>query len=150
MNATRIIVCLVLAVGYAAYRGGVSLPPLPVPAVVPAAKPFPEVAAAAAGLTAGDRESLAQAYDILSRSVAANPEVEPVFVDTASIRKAHRAALLTVWRGVLDNKEGQVPGLRAALEGALQGRVGVEDVPLNPTLQRTAAQAFADLAASLR
>ncbi len=148
MTATRIIICVVLAVGYAAYRGGVPLPAVPV--IVPVERPFPEVAAAAAGLTAGDRESLAQAYDILSRSVAANPKVEPVFVDTASIRKAHRAALLVVWRGVLDNKEGQVPGLRSALEGALQGRVGVEDVPLNPTLQEAAAKAFADLAASLR
>jgi hypothetical protein len=101
-------------------------------------------------MTAADRAAMSEAYGILSRSVAANPTLEPVFPDTAAVRRAHRAALLYVWAAVLVNKAGDVPGLREALESAVASRIGTDDVPLNPEIQKDAASAFADLAASLR
>jgi hypothetical protein len=108
------------------------------------------VAVAAAKMTASDRAAMSDAYGILSRSVAANPTLEPVFPDTAAVRRAHRAALLYVWAAVLQNKAGDVPGLREALEQAIASRIGTEDIPLNPELQKDTAKAFADLAASFR
>ena len=146
MSASRAIICVVLALAYAAYRHV----PASIPVVVPTAAAFPHVAEAAAKMSREDRVALAEAYQILSRSVAGNPGSEPVFSTTASVRAGHRAALLCVWKGVLANKQGEVPGLREALEGAVSARIGDEDVALNPSLQAAAAQAFADVAASLR
>jgi hypothetical protein len=146
MITPRTILCILLAVAYAGWRYA----PAVVPVVAPAAVTFPEVASAAARMSREDRAALAEAYQILSRSVANNPASEPVFNSTADVRKGHRAAMLVVWKGVLQNREGEVPGLREALEGAVDGRIGDSDVPLNPSLQATAAQAFADVASSLR
>jgi hypothetical protein len=146
----RILIALALAVAYAVFRFA-PIPSLPIPAPAPAtATTFPEVTAAAKTMSAGDRSALAAAYLILSRSVEANPTIEPVFPDTAAVRRAHRAALLYVWAAVLGNKAGEVPGLREALESAIASRIGTEDIPLNPENQKEAAKAFADLAASLR
>jgi hypothetical protein len=146
----RILIALALAVAYAVFRFA-PIPSLPIPAPTPAtATTFPEVTAAAKTMSAGDRSALAAAYLILSRSVEANPTIEPVFPDTAAVRRAHRAALLYVWAAVLGNKAGEVPGLREALESAIASRIGTEDIPLNPENQKEAAKAFADLAASLR
>lgn len=145
----RFAVIAVLGLAYLAYRIGLPgvpvLPPSPTPAAL-----FPDVAAVAARMNATDRAALADAYLILSRSVAANPTLEPVFPDTAAVRRAHRAALLYVWAAVLVNKAGDVPGLREALESAVASRIGTDDVPLNPEIQKDAASAFADLAASIR
>lgn len=144
----RFAVIAVLGLAYLAYRvGAVALPVLPAP--TPAAL-FPDVAAVAAGMNATDRAALADAYLILSRSVAANPTLEPVFPDTAAVRRAHRASLLYVWAAILGNKAGDVPGLREALESAVASRIGTDDVPLNPEIQKDAATAFADIAASIR
>lgn len=143
----RFAVIGIIGLAYLAYRMGVAAGPAPTPTP---ASPFPEVSKVAAGMSAQDRSSLADAYLILSRSVAANPTLEPVFPDTAAVRRAHRAALLYVWAAVLQNKAGDVPGLRDALEHSLASRIGTEDVPLNPELQSETAKAFADLAASLR
>jgi hypothetical protein len=146
----RILIALTLAIAYAVFRFA-PIPSLPIPAPTPAtATTFPEVTAAAKTMSAGDRSALAAAYLILSRSVEANPTIEPVFPDTAAVRRAHRAALLYVWAAVLGNKAGEVPGLREALESAIASRIGTEDIPLNPENQKEAAKAFADLAASLR
>jgi hypothetical protein len=146
----RILIALALAIAYAVFRFA-PIPSLPIPAPTPAtATTFPEVTAAAKTMSAGDRSALAAAYLILSRSVEANPTIEPVFPDTAAVRRAHRAALLYVWAAVLGNKAGEVPGLREALESAIASRIGAEDIPLNPENQKEAAKAFADLAASLR
>lgn len=143
----RILLVAALGIAYLIYRmGGAALPaPTPTPAAL-----FPDVAAVAARMNQTDRAALSDAYLILSRSVAANPTLEPVFPDTSAVRRAHRASLLYVWAAILGNKAGDVPGLREALESALASRIGTEDVPLNPAVQKDAAQAFADLAASLR
>lgn len=145
----RYLAIAVLGIGYLVYRTGVvpALPAPPPPAVVAS---FPEVSAAAQKMRPGDRAALADAYLIFSRAVAANPTLEPVFPDTAAVRRAHRAVLLYVWAAVLQNKAGEVPGLREALESAVAGRIGTEDVPLNPDLQAQTATALADIAASIR
>jgi hypothetical protein len=143
----RILIVAALGIAYLVYRvGAVAIPaPTPTPAAL-----FPDVAAVAARMNQADRAALSDAYLILSRSVAANPTLEPVFPDTAAVRRAHRASLLYVWAAILGNKAGDVPGLRDALESALASRIGTDDVPLNPAIQKDTAQAFADLAASLR
>jgi hypothetical protein len=147
MNTLRLAVMVLAAVGYTAYRGQVSLP-LPAPPV-PVVAPHVEIAAAAAALTAEERDALAETYRGLSRAVLANPEADPVFTSTEDIRKGHRAALLCVYRGLLDKKPGGVPGLREAIEGAMAGGIGSESIPLNPTLQRQAADTFAAIATSI-
>lgn len=144
----RYLLAAVLGLAYAAYRVGV--PALPAPLTPAAVASFPDVAAVARKMRAEDRAALSDAYQIFSRSVAANPTLEPVFPDTAAVRRAHRAVLLYVWAAVLENKAGEVPGLREALEGAIAARIGTEDVPLNPELQAQTAKALADLAASIR
>lgn len=146
----RAIIAAVIGVAYILYRVGMpTVLPAPTPVPTPSA-PFADVAKLAASMAAEDRIALAEAYGILSRSIAANPVNEPVFPDTAAVRRAHRAALLYVWGAVLKNKAGEVAGLREALEGALAQRIGTEDVPLNPELQSETAKAFADLDASFR
>lgn len=144
----RLMFIAVVGAAYLAYRVG-ALNPAPAPTPAPNAT-FPAVAVAAAKMTASDRAAMSEAYGILSRSVAANPTLEPVFPDTAAVRRAHRAALLYVWAAVLGNRAGDVPGLREALEQAIASRIGTEDIPLNPELQKDTAKAFADLAASFR
>lgn len=101
-------------------------------------------------MSAEDKKSLSEAYLILSRSIAANPADDPVFPDTESVRRAHRAALLCVWAGVMGNTAGKYPDLREVLEGELEKQLGSGDVPLNPDLQRATAAAFASISASLK
>mgnify|MGYP003325764897 CR=1 FL=1 len=147
MNA-RLLACVVLALAYGVYRVA---PSLPVPIQPPsAAVPFDSVGKLAAGMSQEDKVAMREAYQILSRSVRADPAEEPVFIDTAAVRRAHRAALLTVWKGVLDNKTGEIPGLKEALEGAVNARIGSGDIPMNPSLKGETAKAFEDIAASIR
>ena len=145
----RILLVAALGIGYVVFRTG-AIPALPAPPTPTPAVSFPAVSAVAKKMRSDDRAALADAYLILSRSIAANPTLEPVFPDTAAVRRAHRAALLYVWAAVLQNRAGDVPGLREALEQSVASRIGTEDVPLNPELQGEAAKAFADLATSLR
>lgn len=145
----RIVIALVVALVY----GGIRLAPhlknvTPIPVVTVA--PFQDIAKLAASMSAGDRASMRDAYLTLGRAVAADPDEDPVFIDVAAVRRAHRAGLLVVWRGALDNKAGEIPGLREALEAALAARLGADDVPLNPTLRAETAKAFNDIAASLQ
>ena len=82
----RILLIAAIAVAYAVFRVGVTH----IPTIHPApSATFPKVAAVAAKMQAGDRAALADAYLILSRAVAANPTLEPVFPDTAEIGRAH-------------------------------------------------------------
>lgn len=144
----RYLLIAAVAAAYLVFRLGVpAATPTPVPTP---ATPFPAVAAVAAGMGVEDRNALAQAYSILARAVTANTVTEPVFPDTAAVRRAHRAALAYVWQAVLQNKPGEVEGLREALEKALADRIGTDDVPLNPELQKDTAAAFFDLSASFR
>lgn len=144
----RIAICICLALAYGAYR---LWPAASAVVVTPSvAVPFEAIGSLSASIAADDKVALREAYLILSRSIAADPSSDPVFLDTAAVRRAHRAALLTVWAGVLANKAGEVPGLREALESAINARIGTADIPMNPTLKADASKAFADIAASIR
>lgn len=143
----RILLCVVVGVAFAAWRVLPSLPsilPDPAPVVVPASG----LTAIAQRMTKDERAGMAEAYRILARMVAANPEKEPVFVSTADIREAHRAAMLAVWRGVLANQPGKYEGLREQLEGAIEQRIGRDELTLTPTLQQEAVRAFQEIAAA--
>lgn len=148
-QVTRLTASLVIGVAYLLWRVLPALQPsiAPTPAV---AVPFDGIAKAASSMTAADRSAMHEAYLILSRAVAADPSTDPTFTDTAAVRRAHRAALLVVWKGVLANKTGEVPGLREALESALNSRIGTADIPLNPALKADTAKALGDMAASFK
>lgn len=141
---------IVLAIGYALFRLAPQTLPVPLPGPAPVVAPFSDLAGIAQKLSKEDKQALRDAYATLSRAVASDPLTDPVMVDTAAVRRAHRAALLFVWRGVLSNQAGEVAGLREALEAALDQRIGSEEVPMNPTLRATTAKAFDDIAASLQ
>lgn len=150
MNYARIIACVLAAALYWAHTNAPAiLPPAPGP-VVPVVAPVSGLAKFLPAMSRDDRSALADAYSVLQRSVAANPASDPVFPTVGSIRNAHRAALLCVWRGVLGNQPGKYPGLSDALEGVLAERIGKDDIPLNPALQQEAAKAFGDIAATFR
>jgi hypothetical protein len=136
----RLLLCVVVGLGYLLVRE-------PEPA---SSKPISSLAGVAKKMTAAERSGLHDAYAILGRAVEADPESEPVFEDTAAVRRAHRAALLVVWKGVFDNNPGKYPGLREALEGEVERSLGTAEVPLNPTLQRQVAKTFLDMSASLK
>jgi hypothetical protein len=136
----RLLLCAILALGYLLFRQPAEQ----------GTKPTNALSAVAARMTAAERSGLSDAYAVLGRAVEADPETEPVFVDTAAVRRAHRAALLVVWAGVFDNKPGKYPGLREALEGEVERSLGTADVPLNPALQREVAQTFLSMSASLK
>lgn len=141
---------ILLAVGYGLFRLSPNIPAPVTPVAPVVVAPFADLADIARKLSREDRQSLRDAYATLSRAVAADPPDDPVMVDTAAVRRAHRAALLFVWRGVLGNQAGEVAGLREALESALDQRIGGEEVPMNPALRATAAKAFDDISASLQ
>lgn len=144
---SRLAVFLVAALAYGGYR----VYPHLAPAVqVSQAAPFTDLAKVAASMSRHDKANLRDAYETLSKAVAADPDEDPVFVDTPAVRRAHRAALLFVWRGVLSNQAGEVPGLREALEGAVDSRIGSSEIPMNPALRAEAAKAFHDIAKSLQ
>lgn len=137
---SRLLLCLLIGVGYIVVRRPHDA----------GAKPMAGLAAYARKMTAAERSGLSDGYAIIGRAIQANPADEPVFPDTASIRRAHRAALLVVWRGAFQNQPGKYPGLREALEGEVARGLGDADVPLNPALQEQAAQTFLDISASLK
>lgn len=144
----RIILCVALGAAFHFYRH--AQPPAPAGPVEPAQVAIPSLAKYRSQMTAQDRTALAQCYDVLSKSVAANPVDDPVIPSTAALNDVHRAALLFVWRGVLGNQPGKYEGLREELEGLLKNTVGDADVPLNPAVQRDAAALFSNVAQSLR
>lgn len=146
---TRLLVCFVVAAAYGAWRLAPQIDMLPVP-VPSVAVPFESIGKLSSSLTSDDKVAMREAYIILSRSIAADPSADPVFIDTAAVRRAHRAAMLTVWKGVLDNKTGEVAGLKEALESAVNARIGTADIPMNPQLKAEAAKAFSDISASFR
>lgn len=139
-DATRIALALALAVGYVAYRNN---PRLPIP-IVPVA-PVTGLAAVAQQMTAEERSAVHDFYEAFGRAIAADPENEPVFATTTSVRTAHRAGMLVVWRGILDNNAGKYPTLRDELEKFLASAVGMADVPLNPARKQEIGKAFISL-----
>lgn len=143
---TRPLLCIVAALAFAWYRANSAAPtPSPTP---PAVAPSGSLIAIAQTMDKRDRSHMAEAYQILARSVAADPEAEPVFDTTQAVRLAHRAALLCVWRGVLGNEPDKYKGLGEKLEGVLEQRIGKEDVPLNPTTRQETVRAFQEIAAA--
>lgn len=149
-QVTRLTLIAVIALAYGAWRISPSIPaviPSPTPSV---AVPFESIGKLSSSLNQDDRVALREGYLVLSRAVAADPPSDPVFIDTAAVRRAHRAALLCVWKGVLDNKTGEVAGLKEALESSLNARIGANDIPMNSQLRADTAKAFADIAASIR
>lgn len=143
----RTLLCVVAALAFAFWRAN-SLPSPgpnePTPAVAPAGS----LVAIAQTMDRQDRTNMAEAYQILARAVAADPQDEPVFDSTQAVRLAHRAAMLAVWRGVLGNKPDKYPGLGEKLEGVLEQRIGKDDVPLNPTIRQESVRAFQEIAAA--
>jgi|LakMenE01Jun11ns_1017448.scaffolds.fasta_scaffold9953318_2 hypothetical protein len=137
----RILLCLVIALGYAAVRGKPLSPVAPL---------IPGIGDRFASVSSADRKALSETYGIISKTIAANPADEPVFADIADVRRAHRAALLSVWRGVLGNQPGKYPGLREALESYVDQQLGSADVPLSPQVQQQAVTAFQKLSDSLK
>ena len=140
----RLVLCLALAVAFFFYRYQPAAPVTPETVVVPSLAKY------RSQMTTDDRTALAQCYDILAKSVAANPVDDPVIPSTAALNDVHRAALLFVWRGVLGNEPGKYEGLREELEGLVKNAIGEADVPLNPAVQRDAAALFGNIARSLR
>jgi hypothetical protein len=144
----RVLACLLVAAGFFIYRQQAGPATVQPAVVVPA--PIPSLAVYRDRMTPQERADLSKAYEILHRSVAANPTDEPVIPSIAGLHDVHRAALMFVWRGVLGNQPGKYEGLRGELEGLLKARVGVEDVPLNPAAQRDAAALFDEISRSLK
>lgn len=138
----RLLLCLVIGLAYLTVRGGIR--------ITPVAPDIPGVSDKFSNLSLTDRRALSEAYEILGRTVAANPADEPVFTDIGDVRRAHRAALLSVWRGVLGNQPGKYPGLREALEGYVDQQAGSADVPLSPPVQQQVVETFQKLSASLK
>jgi hypothetical protein len=140
----RVVLCVALAVAFFYFR----LAQEPAAPVAPVA--VPALAKYRSRMTADDRTALAQCYEILAKSVAANPVDDPVIPSVAALNDVHRAALLFVWRGVLGNEPGKYEGLREELEGLVKEAIGEADVPLNPAVQKDAATLFSNIARSLR
>lgn len=143
----RTLACLLLAAGYIIVRPHVEAV---LPAVRPSSAPVADIGAIAKKMTRADRDTMFKAYDIFSKAVLADPAEEPSFPDMASLRRAHRAMLLVVWRGVLGNEPGKYPGLKEAVEGAFDQRIGSDELLLNPSLKQSAAKGLADIAASFQ
>lgn len=94
-----------------------------------------------------DLDTLATFYAGLARGVAADPPEEAVLTSTGQLRRAHRAGLLFVWRGIQNNDPAKYEGLGASIEGVLTEAIGAADVPLNPTIRLSAVECFNKVAA---
>ena len=100
----RLAICAVLGVAYVVMRVNVHHVVNP---VVPVAVPISQIGEVAKRMSAEDRSGLHDAYMMFSKAVAADPVEEPVFPDCAALRRAHRAMLLSVWRGGAGGRAGQ-------------------------------------------
>lgn len=90
----------------------------------------------------GDRDTLGKFYAGFARAVAADPLDEPVLRQTEDVRRAHRAALLFLWRGMAGNQPDKYPGLSDGLSAVLSEALGAGDVPLNPTIRKATEECF--------
>ncbi len=141
----RFILCAVIAVGYYAYRqGDVSLP-LPSPVV-----PVSGLQSTVNKMSSQERKAMAEFYSILSKSIAADPESEPVFTTKGAFRKAHRAGLLMLWKGLLDNEPGKYPTLREELEQFLADEIGLADTPMNQEDKQQVSNSLSKLSGIFR
>lgn len=132
-----------------AVPGILNFPTVVVPAVPPAdlTPAQTRLFQAIQPLTAEEKSLLADFYSGFSRSVEADPPSEPVMPDTPALRRAHRAGVLFIWRGMAGNDAGKYPGLSDALEGVLTEAIGTEEVPINPGIRQSAVACFDKVAA---
>lgn len=160
----RFVLLGALAAAYFAYSNLDRLrpPPAPIPAPTPVPVPSPPPAPApvavkipallpyAQQMTADERRAMGQAYDILAKSIDADPRNEPVFHRVASVREAHRGTLLVLWTSVLGNSPSKYPGFGPKLEELLTTAVGATDVPLSEPIRTSASNLFRDIAQTLQ
>jgi hypothetical protein len=145
----RLILCAGLAVGYLAYRHQGDAKPTPV-TPTPSVPQVAELVDLVKTMTTQDKTALREAHQILARSIDADPAEEPVFDTVLAIRQAYRAALLCVWKGVLNNPPGKYPGLREALEGAVQKRLGSDDAAVSPPIRHDAVAVLNEIAGTIK
>lgn len=138
----RFLLAAVVALAYVAARQSPLVPSVPV--VVPDSS----LSAVVSTMSSQDRLALREAYAALSTAVAEDTSTEPIFIDIAAVRRAHRAALHMVWKGVMGNNAGKYPGLREKLEEQFAQKIGDDDVIVNPTIRATVAQAFSEISAA--
>jgi len=144
----RYVIAAGVLIAYFVALRGVELR-LPIsPNVVPAIAPVSEIADVAKTMRSSDREAMAKAYGVFARSVMNDPQEDSVFVSMGDVRRANRAILLWIWRGYLERKPGEVPGLGAALEGSFARLIGTDDEPLNPSRRAEVAKSLQDIADS--
>ena len=145
----RMVACAAMAGAYLVYRHGggeLRVPLIPTPVVAR----VEELVELAKTMNSQDKRALREAHQILARCIDADPVDEPVFDTVLAIRQAYRAALLCVWRGVLDNPPGKYPGLREALEGAVQKRLGSDDAAVSPPIRQDAVAVLNEIAGTLQ
>jgi len=145
----RLVLCGGLAVAYLLYRHQGDAKPVPV-TPTPVVPQVAELVDLVKTMTTQDKAALREAHQILARSIDADPPEEPVFDTVLAIRQAYRAALLCVWRGVLNNPPGKYPGLREALEGAVQKRLGSDDAAVSPPIRHDAVAVLNEIAGTIK
>ena len=118
--------------------------PTPVLPLGDLSEPYKAFSVAVASLTPQQVAALQDYYSGLARALRSDPQGEPVLPTTTSVRTAHRAGLLFLWKGSLDSVSN--PSLQSSIEGVLDSLLGRESVPLNPSLRQKAADGFDKLA----
>lgn len=136
-TTTRLVLCFAIGVSYFSVRDRLDT-------VIPQ-PPKTGLAAVASKMTAAERKAVADFYETLGRSIAADPDVEPVFDTKGDIRKAHRAGMLMLWRGALGNDAGKYPALREELESFMADEIGLDDAKLTDQTKSEIAKSFSKL-----
>ena len=138
---TRLLICVIIGAGYFGWYKGQGLGP---------ALPTDGLSKIARQMTSEERQAVADFYATFGRSLAGDPDSEPVFSTNASVRKAHRAGMLMLWKGALGNESGKYPELRKALEDFLAENVGLDNVSLSPEKKDEMGQQFQTLGEKFR
>lgn len=140
-TSTRLLVCVIIAVTYFGWYKGQGFSPI---------LPTDGLEKIARQMTSEERQAVHDFYSTLGRSVAGDPDAEPVFPTNASVRTAHRAGMLMLWKGALGNESGKYPELRKALEDFLAENVGLDNVNLSPEKKDEMGQQFQKLGGKFR
>lgn len=138
---TRLLICVIIGVAYFGWYKGQGVDPV---------LPTDGLSEIARQMTSEEREAVADFYGTFGRSLAGDPDSEPVFGSNADVRKAHRAGMLMLWKGALGNESGKYPELRKALEDFLAENVGLDNVNLSPERKDEMGQQFKNLGEKFR